>query len=115
MRYIILIMALTLSLMACDAGQKKQLTPCEMYSTIEGAYATSHMEGTFTFVKNGLAGTIEILGRDFNDMTCTYEITDCEAGVANMTCDGAPYQSKIIVISPDSVQIGNSVYVKVSQ
>lgn len=76
---------------------------------LSGSFQTNHMEGTMTW-SGGLSGTVEISGLDYNDMTCTYTIPDCTTGVIQMNCNGAGYNTNLIVFSKDSMQLGPTAY-----
>lgn len=92
------------------SGTKSQ-DPCDLYEYLKGPFETDYLEGTMTF-SGGMNGTIEIMGVDYNDMDCTYKITDCITGQADMVCDGAPHQSTLKMISKDTVLVGESTYIR---
>lgn len=110
MKYIISL-SLLLLLISCQSGQKK-LTPCERYGLLSGSYSNYASQGEFTFIKGGQEGTIEITGVDYNEMTCNYVIQNCENGQANMNCDGSSFDTRIVVMSADSVEINNQLYIR---
>lgn len=116
MKYIISLITIITLVSACQdqASTKKTaaVDPCELYQYLKGPFAVDHMEGTMNF-SGGMSGSIEISGLDYNDMTCTYTIKNCTLGTADMNCDGAPYQSAIVMISQDKVKIGESTYNRV--
>lgn len=114
MRHTIYIIIISSFLFGCkDINVKNsEPDPCDLYQYLKGPFSVSHMEGTMTF-SGGMKGNIEIEGLDYNDMTCTYNILDCTTGTADMNCDGAPYQTTLIMISKDEVKIGETNYLRV--
>ncbi|MEL6122690.1 MAG: hypothetical protein AAFR14_03140 [Bacteroidota bacterium] len=77
-----------------------------------GSFQTSHLEGTMTF-SGGLNGSVEIAGLDYNDMTCTYIISDCSSQKMSMNCEGAPNETELEILSRDSIRVGLSIYTRV--
>lgn len=102
-----------LFLSSCDnLTSKKSTDPCDLYQYLNGPFETDYLEGVMKF-SGGMSGTIEIVGVDYNDMDCTYTVTDCMTGQANMVCDGAAHQNTLRMISRDTVLIGESTYTRV--
>ncbi len=93
--------------------ENKVIDQCQLIDeTLVGSFAASHMEGTMTF-SGGLNGNIEIAGSDYNDISCTYTIADCYNEKMSMNCNGAPFESDLIVYNRDSMKIGLTVYKRV--
>jgi len=108
-RWIVIIITVFAFLQSC---KEPPPDPCDRYNLITGAFSTFGMEGTMTF-SGGIDGRIDIRGLDYNDMTCTYQILNCETGQADMNCDGAGINRVLKVISADSIQVSQIVYVRV--
>ena len=88
-------------------------TYCNSFNTaLNGVFHDPTTEGTFTW-KGGVAGTVEIAGAGYNDITCTYTVTDCEEGSVSMNCDGGGYDTQILLYTPDSIMVGQTVFVRV--
>jgi len=86
---------------------------CASFTTaLNGVFSTPHARGTMTWI-GGLQGSVEIGGADYNDMTCTYVIEDCENGIIKMNCDGAGYDTEISLFTPDSIKLGPTTYTRV--
>ncbi len=102
-------------LAACDNSTKSDASatistdPCAVYDQLKGPFSAGHMRGSMIF-SGGLSGTMEVTGVDYNEMTCTYTITDCATGTADMKCDGAPYQTTITFDGADRIKIGSIPY-----
>ena len=86
---------------------------CDMLNkSLIGSFATRYAEGTMTW-NGGLTGSVEIAGSDYNEMTCTYEIVNCETGSIKMICDGGVFNTTVEMISLDSMKINNTGYRRV--
>lgn len=79
---------------------------------LNGVFSSRYSEGTMTW-KGGVKGTVEIAGADYNDMTCTYTVSDCSLGTVNMICDNSAYDTQILLFSPDSIKVGDAPYTRV--
>ena len=69
------------------------------------------MDGTMNF-SGGLIGNVDISGRDYNDMVCSYRILDCTSDSLDMICDGAGYKAAFQILSRDSISIDRLTYVR---
>lgn len=94
-------------------AQSEVLDKCELIDkTLVGVFSNDLQEGTMTW-SGGLNGSVDIAGPDYNDIVCTYIISDCESNQINMNCNGAPYDSELIVYNRDSMKLGMIVYTRV--
>ncbi len=112
MRYIILICAI--GIISCQnkkEPQSKTNHPCDSYLLLNGKFQHDLNQGVVTW-EGGLNGTIEFAGADYNDMICTYSISDCENGTINMTCDGAPFTTQVIIQASDTIMLNSNRYVR---
>ena len=86
---------------------------CVSFDTaLNGVFEAKGMNGTMTWF-GGREGTVDILGEDYNDMTCTFKITDCENGNVSMICNGGVFDTQILLFSPDSIEVNMMVYTRV--
>ena len=109
---------------ACQSGDKKTAPgttgsgtsdPCNIYiQTLNGAFATKYMEGTMTW-EGGISGQVTISGLDYNDMTCGYNVPDCTQSLISMNCDGALYNTEMIIYNIDSLKLGPNSYHRVKE
>lgn len=102
-----------------SCAQKKEQTYGEVSDrctlidqTLIGIFSNPYQEGTMTFT-GGLNGSVDIAGQDYNDIVCTYIITDCESNKMSMNCNGAPYESDLFVYTRDSIMVGMTTYTRV--
>lgn len=109
---------ITCVLFACQqspssSNSTPQSDPCTIYNnTLNGVFASKYMEGTMTW-NGGINGTVEITGVDYNDMTCMYTVPDCTVSQIRMNCNGAGYDTELIVYSVDSFKLGPTAYARV--
>lgn len=114
---IFMILLPSLILLSCKSenqGLFKKMSddPCQRYELLVGSFVKRGAEGTMTF-SGGLDGTLEVTGEDYNDINCTYKIIDCNTGTTEYICAGSmSYQNRLIILSPDSIQIGQSYYTR---
>lgn len=108
-------------ILACNPNHSNNTTsklsdssdPCSKYAeTLNGAFAVSYMEGAMVW-NGGLAGSVDIAGNDYNDMTCTYTVSDCIEGTVSMRCNTSLYDTRLIIYSRDSMLLGENVYTRV--
>ena len=86
---------------------------CDKFErALNGDFANSFQVGTMSW-SGGTNGQVEISGVDYNDITCTYTIPDCNDEVINMICNQAAYNTTIIVLSEDSIKLGTTTYTRV--
>ncbi len=100
---------------ACKPGEPRVNSgdPCSKYEVwLNGIFSTDMIEGTMTFT-GGLAGEMDVSGVDYNDVTCSYSVTDCTKGLVDMDCQGQVHQETILVYSADSIKIGARIYLRV--
>ncbi len=91
----------------------KSSDPCEKYTrTLNGVFAAPYMEGTMTW-SGGLEGTVDIEGVDYNDIVCQYRIADCLNGTINMVCNESGYDTRLEIITQDSIRLDNIGYSRV--
>ena len=81
---------------------------------LNGVFVNKDMEGTMTW-SGGVKGQVDVAGPDYNDVTCTYEITDCTKGAITMICDGGGYNTSISLFSPDSIWVGQTPYTRLKE
>lgn len=81
---------------------------------LNGVFKSIWQEGSMVW-KGGTKGTVEIIGADFNEMTCEFEVISCEDGQISMLCNGSVFNTSIDLYSPDSIKINQMVYVRVSE
>ena len=103
-----------LLLISCNQNSRKanlnSSDPCAKYGqALNGVFTSDLSDGTMTWV-GGIKGEVDIQGAGYNDMTCTYEIVDCVNGNIDMLCVGSGYQTKVIVFSADSIELGDIPY-----
>ena len=66
---------------------------CESFDiTLNGVFSDGFSEGTMTW-KGGREGTVEIMGVDYNEMICSYKITNCSLGQISMICNQSAYDT----------------------
>ncbi len=112
MRYILFICII--GILSCQNKKEPKLDPndpCSSYSILKGKYKHDFNKGTVSW-QGELTGTIEFTGEDYNDMICSYSITDCDNGSINMTCNGAPFATQIIIQAPDTILLNSNRYIR---
>lgn len=112
MRYIILICVI--GILGCQNKKESKSNPndpCASFALLNGQYKHDFNQGVVTW-EGYLNGTIEFAGADYNDMICTYSITDCENGTINMTCDGAPFATQVIIQASDTIMLNSNRYIR---
>ncbi len=77
-----------------------------------GVFSDGFSEGTMTW-KGGTEGTLEISGIDYNEMTCTYKVTNCELGQISMICNQSGYDTTVDLYTADSIRLGTTIYTRV--
>lgn len=78
---------------------------------LSGQYQHAANEGDVIWTGD-LTGSVEFSGVDFNDMICTYEIIDCETGAISMNCNGANFETIVVVREDNSIMLNSSLYNK---
>ena len=81
---------------------------------LNGAFEARGMTGTMTWT-GGREGSVEIAGEDYNDMTCTYTVSNCQNGDMRMICDGGVFNTQIQLFSLDSIAVNKKVYTRVKK
>lgn len=107
MKTILIILFSTL-LIGCNYNKKDN---CSNYRQLSGQYQHAINEGVVLWT-GALTGSVEFSGVDFNDMTCTYEITDCETGTISMNCGGSNFETTVVVREDNSIMLNSSLYNK---
>ncbi len=79
---------------------------------LNGVFANPNQEGTMTWT-GGTSGSVEIKGVDYNEMTCTYTVPNCEDGMISMICNTSMYDTYVQLYTPDSMLLGTTTYVRV--
>jgi hypothetical protein len=107
-----LIIAFSALIMSCNYGKKDDRNNnCSDYQSLSGTYQHSVNEGKVIW-SGELTGTVDFSGVDFNDMTCSYEVTDCETGAIVMNCNGANFNTTIELLENNSIMLNSSLYKK---
>ena len=78
---------------------------------LSGQYKHVANEGVVTWTGE-LEGSVDFSGVDYNDMTCTYKITDCKTGEIIMNCNGANFNTAIEVNEDNSIMLNSNLYNK---
>lgn len=103
-----LLILTSIILFGCNFNKKDD---CSDYRQLSGQYKHVANEGVVTW--NGdLVGSVNFSGVDYNDMTCTYEITDCKTGEVIMNCNGANFNTAIEVNEDNSIMLNSNLYNK---
>jgi len=111
---VVIALGLWTMLLACKPKRSNSLPsdPClRIEQTLIGNFNTALMEGSMNF-SGGLSGSVDISGRDYNDITCTYRITDCARDTLNMNCNGALYNAGFQILSRDTIRIDHLTYIR---
>ena len=103
-----LIISFSLALFSCKFSKDEY---CNDYLQLAGQYKHVVNEGVVTWTGE-LTGTVDFSGVDYNEMTCTYQITDCESGTILMNCEGADFPTTIIINEDQSIMLNSSIYKK---
>lgn len=86
---------------------------CESFDiTLNGAFWDGFSDGKMTW-SGGVEGTVEISGVDYNEMTCTYKVTNCALGQISMVCNQSAYDTTMDLYTADSIKLGTTVYTRV--
>ena len=78
---------------------------------LNGVFSDNFSEGTMTW-SGGTEGTVEISGVDYNEMTCSYKVTDCATGQISMVCNQSAYNTTMDLYTADSIKLGTTVYTR---
>jgi len=98
---------------ASDASTASEEDYCASFDiALNGVFKTAYQEGTMTW-KGGRKGSVEIAGVDFNEMTCTYNVPICGDAKIDMICNQAAYTTDILLFTPDSIMLGQTIYTRV--
>ncbi len=85
---------------------------CAPYKTLSGEYDHVINDGGSIIWNGELTGTIEFQGANFNEMVCTYTVTDCTNGGITMICDGSKFETRIILEDDGGVVLNHSKFFK---
>jgi len=96
-------------LFGCNVAKKDS---CSEYTQLSGKYKHAVNEGVVTWTGE-LTGTVDFAGVDFNEMTCTYELIDCETGALKMNCNGADFETTVEIREDNSILLNTSLYKKI--
>lgn len=104
-------------MMACNSKKNDPQAlpedPClRIDQTLIGVFRSPIQEGTMTF-SGGVKGTVDISGRDYNDITCSYTIEDCTGKKMSMLCDGSAYDAEFEIFNRDSIRVDAMRYGRV--
>lgn len=121
----ILLISLIALLASCNSsssgGTNQTATPaapteadyCASINTaLNGVFRNPAQEGTMTWT-GGTTGSVEIKGVDYNEMTCTYTVPNCEEGMVSMICNTSMYDTYLQLYTADSMLLGTTTYVRV--
>lgn len=103
------IILLSLILFGCNVVKKDT---CADYTELSGQYKHAVNEGVVTWAGE-FKGTVDFAGVDFNEMTCTYELIDCETGALKMNCNGADFETTVEIREDNSILLNSSLYKKI--
>jgi len=117
MKNSLLLLCLVICVAACGGKKDKGLGDvsdmCQLIDeTLIGTFAVGYQEGIWVF-SGGLNGSVDISGKDYNDITCNYIISDCSNNKISMNCNGAPYETDLVVYNRDSIKVGVTTYTRV--